>query len=77
MATQPLTTDQRQWFDLIQSSDAGLMSCRFDGEDTAVIITAEPDGDGMVTVRPWAVLLTDAMAARLADDEDQPPGPLS
>ena len=71
---RPLTDDERATFEFIcePGTPIGLVQTEFDGEDTAVIAAfEESETDGMI-VTPLAVLVTDAIMARLTDPTAEP-----
>lgn len=64
---RPLTENEKDIFHAIQDApNIALVQTAFDGEDTAVI-AAINEHEGEVIVTPLAVLVTDAIMARLAD----------
>ena len=65
--SRPLTSQERETFHAIQdASNIALIQTKFDGEDTAVIVAINEEG-GEFLVTPLAVLVTDAVMARLSD----------
>jgi hypothetical protein len=71
-----LTDDERATFAFIhdEGTPVGLVQTEFDGEDTAVIAAFEDDGTSGTRVTPLAVLVTDAIMARLTDPSAEPVG---
>jgi hypothetical protein len=67
--SRPLTDSEREIFSAIQSAaNIALVQTAFDGEDTAVICAMnQDDPGGEIRVAPLAVLVTDAIMARLTD----------
>jgi hypothetical protein len=63
--SRPLTDDEREIFDAVQNAgNIALVQTQFDGEETAVIAAVYEDGDERI-MEPLAVLVTDAIMARL------------
>ena len=69
---RPITDNEREIFEAIQDApNIALVQTTFDGEDTAVIAAISEDpATGGYRVAPLAVLVTDAIMARLADPTD-------
>ena len=65
---RPLSDNERKTFEYVHDSDTsiGLVQTQFDGEETAVIAAFDEDEEtGEVIMTPLAVLITEAMFARI------------
>ena len=64
---RPLTSEETEIFDAIREApNITLIQTKFDGEETAVIAAINRDGEEY-QIAPLAVLVTDAIMARLTD----------
>lgn len=67
---RPLTEEERETFRYITADSCSpgiaLVQTQFDGEETAVIACITED-NGEYQIEPLAVLVTDAIMARLTD----------
>ncbi len=69
----PLTEDESVTFERIKyGKNIALVRVTFDGEETAALARVSQDEQGWLTVVPVAVLVTEAMAGKLAGPDGEP-----